>query len=381
MIHLKNMCLVVLIMINFIRCTEIYQPILDSKADALIVEGLITDGTGPFTVNLTKSVLFNSDSTSLINNEKGAMLTVTDNENNTFELTETGSGKYTLPISFKAKTGNSYKLHIQTTDGSIYESNIQKLLPPQSYDSIHGSYTTEGYIDMNNVYKKVGGANIQEDLFKSVSMSDSDSFPTCRFNSNITVQYLYTLYMLSQTDWHWVYFGWVSFPFNNVENITDEKSLSSNTIIKNHSLGFMPFETSSYGFSTPGSTSVIYYLRVNQYTMNHDSYLFYKGANNQLAASGKIFDPVTAQLYGNMKCVNNPSKTVLGLFEVSSVIKQAFVVRNIPTDNSIIITKTHYIDFPNTRSAEYKVWDGNPMAKPDDPTFNYIPVPDWWYHN
>ena len=379
MIHLKNSFLALLIILIFSRCSEVYNPKIDSNADALIVEGLITDGEGPFSIKLTKAVLFSSDSTSEINYVTGAKLTVNDNENNSVDLIDAGLGTYTLPTGFKAKIGNSYKLHILTTDGNIFESNDQKLLSPQSYDSIHASYGTQGYLDKNNVYKKVGGAIIEEDLFQNIS--NLDSVPVCRFNSVITLQYIFPLYTPSITDWHWIYFGWESFQLNSIENITDEKSLSSNSILKNHSLGFMPFDALSYGYVMPLNSDVYYYLRINQYTMNHDSYLFYKGANKQLAATGKIFDPVTAQLYGNLKCVNNPTKTVLGLFEVSSVTQQAFVVTLVVSDKSVKITKVPYIFVPGTTEKEYKVWDGNPLLKPKDPSYDYIPMPDWWYHN
>ena len=375
--HLKNICLIVLIMSIFIRCTEIYNPVIDSQADALIVEGLITDGTGPFTVKLSKSVIFTSDSASIQKEVPGAKLTISDNEYNTFELNDKGFGKYTLPVNFKAKTGNSYTLHIETTDGNIYESNVQQLLPSQSFDSIRGYYTTQGYMNMNSEYKNVGGADIKVDLLKPVT--GLDSMPRSRFSTNITVQYFFALYNPLIVDWHWAYFGWLSLPLNGIENITDEKALSSG--IKNHSLGFMPFGIESYGFNTSTFTSVIYYLRVDQYTLNYDSYLFYQGANKQLAASGKIFDPVTAQLYGNMKCINHPSKTVLGLFEVSSVIQQAFVVSLLDQEKSVVISKVPYIDIPDTPQKSYKVWDGNPLLKPKDSLFIAIPFPNWWYHD
>lgn len=364
---------------TFIRCTELYNPVIDSHADALIVEGLITDGTGPFTVKLSKSVLFTSDSISDMKFVSGAKLVVTDNKNNTFELTDEGTGNYIMPVDFKAITGDSYTLHIQTSDGNVYESSSQQLLPPQSFDSIRGYYTVNGYMGVNNELKTVGGADVKVDLFKSVS--GLDSVPRCRFNSNITVQYFFALYNPLIVDWHWAYFGWVSLPLNSIENITDEKIVSSGTLIKNHSLGFIPFGIESYGFNTPTYSSVIYYLRVDQYTMNNDSYLFYEGANKQLAASGKIFDPVTAQLYGNMKCVNNPSKTVLGLFEVSSVIQHAFVVSLLDQEKSIVIKKVPYINIPSTPEKSYKVWDGNPLLKPNDSAFNAIPFPNWWYHD
>jgi hypothetical protein len=117
--------------------------------------------------------------------------------------------------------------------------------------------------------------------------------------------------------------------------------------------------------------------------MNNDSYLFYKGANDQLAATGKLFDPVTAQLYGNMKCTNNPSKVVLGLFEVSSVTQPAFVVTNDPSNNKVKITKVPYIDIPSDQSFHYRVWEAFPMPIPKADSLMYVPIPlpAWWYHD
>ncbi|HEY5591488.1 MAG TPA: hypothetical protein VIK55_10765, partial [Paludibacter sp.] len=79
MIYLKYICLVVLMMVAFIGCTEIYTPKIDSKAETLVIEGLITDGTGPFTIKLSRAILFNSDSVSASNFVEGAKLTVIDN--------------------------------------------------------------------------------------------------------------------------------------------------------------------------------------------------------------------------------------------------------------------------------------------------------------
>jgi len=37
---------------------------------------------------------------------------------------------------------------------------------------------------------------------------------------------------------------------------------------------------------------------------------------------------------------------------------------------------------PNASYFEFKVWAGNPLAKPkNDPFYTPIPFPAWWYHN
>jgi hypothetical protein len=382
MTHLKQTYLIVLILVAFIGCTDIYKPNLDSVNEALVVEGLITDGTGPFTIKLSKAVLFNSDSISPSNYVAGAKLSVGDNQNNSFTLTESGNGNYTLPSTFRAKVGNSYTLHIVTPDGNICESNPQLLLPPQTYDSIRGIYSIQDYLGPNKELEQVAGADIQVDLFKSVS--NLNYVPSCRFSSQLTVQYLYSITLPDTIQWYWLYFGWKTVKMETNENITSENLITSNATIKNHSIGFIPYPVTSYGITIPAATfpTTLYYFRMNQYTMNNDSYLFYKGANDQLAATGKLFDPVAAQLYGNMKCINNPLKVVLGLFEVSSVTQQAFFVTKITSNNTVNLKKVPNVDIPWDQSFLYRIWEAFPLPIPKKDSLLYVPVPlpDWWYH-
>ncbi len=373
------MKVIVLFVVAFCGCTEIYIPNVNPEANMLIVEGLITDGAGPFTIKLSESVPFNFDSTSVSRPVSNAKLTITTGKNISYQLLSAANGNYNFPSGFKATIGDSYKLHIETADGNIYESSSQVLLQPQSFDTIQGYYTSQNYMDINKRYNTVDGADIRVDLFNQASKNGSS--PLCRFKTNITVQFTYEDPVTDATIWHWFYFGWHSFTLNGTENITDERSLSPNGIIKNHSVGFVPFGINSYGYSMPPSAQVIYYyLRCNQYTINADTYNFYKAANTQLIASGKIFDPVTSQLYGNMKCINNPSKIVLGLFEVSSVTQSAFIIIPSKSTNQVWLSKSKYIEIPFAGSEQYKILDKDPSTVTIDSTFTIIPFPSWWNH-
>ncbi|MBV5281403.1 MAG: DUF4249 domain-containing protein [Paludibacter sp.] len=385
MIYLKKICFVVLLIITLIGCTEVYIPEVNNDTQALIVEGLITDGAGPFTIKLSMAKPLSFDSVGAAESVLDAKLVIMDNEDRVFILDEAGSGNYSTPTNFKPQIGNSYKLHIETTDGSIYESKVEKLLPPQSLDSIRGFYTTNNYLNANNELLNATGADICVDLFKSLSATAS--VPSCRFVSNVTVQYQYRITGTDEfnnptNDWFWFYFGWDTFNLNGTENITDEKVASPNPVKQNHSIGFMPLTPANYGFSIPYESLIVYYLRVNQYTMNSDSYRFYKDANTQLSANGKIFDPIASQLYGNMKCVNNSSKIVLGLFEVSSVKLHAFILRGSSYDQTVSVYKAPIVDVPSAMFNVYKIWAGIPSGKPqNDPYYTPIPFPGWWYHN
>jgi len=395
--NFKNIILNLMMIFIFIGCTEVYNPEISTDTEALIVEGLITNETGPFVIKLTKAKPLSFDSINSVNHfVSGAIVKIVDGDKKTYELNESSPGKYFTSSGFKTKIGNTYTLFINTNDGNRYQSNTEMLLSPQSYDSIRGVFTKKDYLNSKNEVKSVTGAEIFVNLFKSIP--NNEPVPACRFVSDITVQYHLTFnesywedgveHII--TDWFWFCFGWNTFRLSDIENITEQKNNFSNAEIKNHSIGFMPFDASDYNMKTFFGTNIpqttmIYYLTVNQYTMNSDTYRFYKAANNQLSADGKIFDPISSQLLGNMRCVNNPEKIVLGLFEVSSVKKQAVLVKGSTYDLSkkVNLNNTTFLEIPKANAYMFKVWDAAPENNPinKDPLFTPVAFPSWWYHN
>lgn len=363
-----------LLVVTVCGCTEIYNPEISSDIKALVVEGMITNEAGPFTIKLSEAKSFSGGLVIGSKITSGAIINIVDNENQVFKLTETKGGSYVTPVNFITKVGNSYKLMITTVDGNKYESNMETLLPPQTYDSINVVNTKASYLNEEKQLESTDGADILIDLFKSIS--SSEIVPTCRFVNKITVQYNYSepaydaAGQLKQFT-HMHYLGWRTFNLNSTENITEEKSSIVNSTGQKHFIGFMPFSPFNYGILIP-KTSLIYYLRVNQYTTNSDSHRFYKESNNQLSADGKIFDPITSQLHSNIKCINNPSKVILGLFEVSSVKKHAFLVKWSISNPKVSIVKASVMDVPANKELVEEI---NELGGND------TPAPDWWLHN
>jgi len=372
---LHHMILILLIGLPFVSCTEIYVPQVDPNREALVVEGLITDGVGPFHITLSKSRPYNSDSTLKSAYVSDAVLSVTDSENQTFDLTYQSNGRYWLPDTFRAVAGRSYVLHITTSDGEQYESNPQTLFAPETIDTMYTISVTKDYLNAYNQLKSADGFDIRVDLFKNATAANPK--PLCRFESNVVVQYQFTQEKFDPTnpageDWYWFIFGWNTFNLNETTNITDERSKSSSAEIKDHLICFLPKDPGAYGINTYTTMSSFMYFRYKQYTINEDTYQFYQEANKQLSASGKMFDPITSQLYGNMNCTSNPTKLALGLFEVSSVRQAAYIIRR----SAVMAPYTDNI--PTVGGAYYKVYkDGR---ETDDPEFEVIPFPNWWSH-
>jgi len=69
--------------------------------------------------------------------------------------------------------------------------------------------------------------------------------------------------------------------------------------------------------------------------------------DEQLRSEGKLFDPVAAQLNGNIHCATNPDKKAFGFFEASSVSRTSYIIglRN-PGNDQYLVTKIPFIRPP-----------------------------------
>lgn len=372
---LHHIILILLIGLPFVGCTEIYVPEVDPNRDALVVEGLITDGEGPFCITLTKAMPYNTESTLRKAFVWDAVLRVTDSEGQTFDLTNLANGSYCLPDSFRAVTGRSYVLHIATSDGEVYESDAQKLMASETIDTLVTVSATKDYLNSYNQLKSASGYDIRVNLFKNATADNPK--PLCRFESRVVIQFQYTQELFDPNNpagepWYWFIFGWNTFNMNETANITDERTKTSSAEIKDHLLCFMPSDPNIFGINTTPTMTSFKYFRYKQFTINEDTYQFYKEANKQLSATGKMFDPITSQLYGNIHCTSNPNKLALGLFEVSSVRQAAYIIRR----NAFKVPYTDNI--PEYGGGYYKVYKDGRVT--DDPEFVVVPFPSWWTH-
>ena len=104
-------------------------------------------------------------------------------------------------------------------------------------------------------------------------------------------------------------------------------------------------------------------LYLNQYSLNNETYLYYRSMDEQLRSEGKLFDPIAVQLTGNIKCTTDPGKKVYGFFEASAVSRTAYI-----------------IGFRNHRNDEYLI-TRIPYIYPPEPDGCWInKVPSFWVH-
>jgi len=140
-------------------CVDPFTIKSSNAGEQLVVDGMITDQPGPYTVKLytTKSLDTQLDQ---VNWVKGARVSITDDAGNTENLTEISSGIYqTSESGIQGQVGRTYTLHVTTSQGHAYTSAAEKLLPVGEINNVYYSFkqvedpTKTDYLDTKNGFE------------------------------------------------------------------------------------------------------------------------------------------------------------------------------------------------------------------------------------
>jgi hypothetical protein len=303
---------------------EWFDPEIPPTSGYIAIEGLFTNREGSHQIKLSRSVSHGSEFT--FNPVTSATVYIEDSFGNRIDFTEQDHGRYLTLQDAVGVVGGSYTLTIETAEGEVYRSDPQVMEPPIVVDSMEVAWEVKEIYAAGND----GETTLQQvegvDLFAEVH-SNNNSFPKVRFETILLVQYVLSEYGEDP-----------DFLFCRVKKNIDEnvnitllpQGTSSGSAVY-HNVGFVkrvfPINPPEF-LLFRGINRRIVILR--QYSLNQESYSYYKELRNQLEAEGTLFDPMPSQLKGNIRCVTDPSKKALGFFEVSSIHSESFVLSNEP---------------------------------------------------
>lgn len=308
---------VALLLACLFSCQEIYDdPSIKSAADIIVVKGLITDAEGPYSVYVSHTIPFNEEEPTVYADAlgiEGAEVIISDDSGNSEVLSEDGKGHYvTSAGGIRGIAGNIYTLSVTTPDGNNYQSKPCLLRPAPEIVSVY-PVNTEEFVLVNNMYgapslQKRQGVGIFADI---AGLSDDDTF--FRFGIRI-IKETRELYFMGPT-----IYCWTTNHINNKKNLLVTDHLSGDGIVKHHVTFLTP---DIYPAEYLQSWNVTLYLdgrivALDVYSISREIYDYYSSFYNQLSAENRIFDPIPTNLTGNMYCQNDPSQTVLGIFEAS----------------------------------------------------------------
>ncbi len=357
----KVLVLFLLPALLFSACRDIYEPELKVQQNFTVVEGLITDEEGPHRIRLSKSSVFGDQA----NPEpiRDARVLLTNSHNDTISLLEASPGAYYTPQEFKGVPGETYVLHIEKNNGTLYRSDPQEMRQPLQKDTVYGEFGSQLFY----YESEVSGDFIQDDvegvnMFVNVSGSDEQP-PLFRFSTSMVLQYsVMVSWNPPEYDFCWTRRLITDFVDKDVGRSTDSP------VSERNRFAFFPLNTRAMrhmGYKINiGDTHISYeaprLLIHSLYSLNEDAYAFHEARNEQLDDDNTIFDPVDPQLPGNVFNTADEGPDALGVFEVSSVRRISMNVRP-----RVAVDKIE-VDF---QDCMYDVPSAGCM---------FMDQPDWW---
>ncbi len=283
-------------------CITSFVPETDEDPELLVVEAMITDQAEAFSIRLSKSMPLGERvlPSTRLRPVSGYTVFISDDHDNYYWVRESSvKGTYvTDPALFRAVVGRVYTLRINSTSGEggdySYQSLPMRLNPVPPIDSLY--YGKVLIKDKTQYSIAEEGCN--------VFLDTEDPSGECKFfrwDYSETWKFQLPYPVTNNT-------CWISSNSDNI--IIKSTSVLSEARVSGFPVKFISNETDRL--------KVRYSILVNQYSLNEDEFSFWEKLQNISEEVGGLYDITPGTIPGNIYCVEDPSRQVLGYFSVSA---------------------------------------------------------------
>lgn len=327
-------------------CVDPLEVRVNDFAVRLVVDGLITDAPGPYTVKLYYTDYLKTTRLSPFVQVRYALVQIFDETANTHTLTEVAPGVYqTDSATFRGQVGKSYALYVQTTDNE-YRTDFQTLRNSGIIEDVYFKYHRNAVVsegrpaDGLEIFVDSRGMPGEQNLFRWrwTTVHKVRSFPERevrltpggpRPNPDPCSGYVPRGSGVVQVGECTCCICW-SYRYNEKAHVSKNDFVNEVTFNK-QSLGIIPV-TSMHFFEK-------YHLEVQQLTLSEEVYDFWNLLEKQQKGATNLFQPNAAKIRGNVYCTRNPDEEVLGIFEVAGVASRSIFI-----DPSLVVDPLPPID-------------------------------------
>ena len=295
-------------MIFIVGCVDEFWPELNDKYDnLLVVDGMITNAPGPYTISL-------SHSSTLIYPKyfplTGYEVIITDDNGNSETLTEQEEGTYrSASDGMQGEIGRSYKMIIHDPAGKTYESDFEKLIAPVEIDTI---YTNVEYRENDNFPMSIPGYQFY--IGTKPGLVDTNYIrwqleQTYQYEADFLIYFYYdgTLHPFPKTDS--LQTCWKTTPVYSIFCATTAGL--TDPIITDFPLHYVSFDQRDF--------SIKYSLLINQLTLGEKAFEYWQQVNKQNTAGDGLYSQVPYQIRGNIHNIADESEPVLGYFQAAGI--------------------------------------------------------------
>ncbi len=344
-------CLIFLMLI-FAGCRKAYNPpAIAIKNNVLVIEGQINTGHDSTIITLSRTVQLSAKST--VNPEAGATVTVEDDQNNSYSLTEQGNGLYASADLDIAAGAKQCRLRVKTNRGQTYLSDLVEIKVSPAIDTVGFTVQTNGvqiYLSTHDVTNK---SRYYRWDYRSTWIFHS------YYESYYKLVNGFPEYRFANED---VYYCWGADTSSTM--ILNSSAKLAQDVINQTNLAFLP--------STSEKLEDRYSILVKQYAITPEAFDYFQILKKNTEQLGSVFDAQPSQLTSNIKCISTPTEPVIGYITAGTVTQKRIYIdsRNLPAwkpytfyDKYGCALDTVSVTTPNERAYYY---NGNPP--------NYLPL-------
>ena len=297
-------------------CVRVVKVPVRNVAPILVVQGLVTTAPGPYTINLSYSGAYTNgyqartlDSSYFIADAK---VVVRDDHGDSTTCSYVGFGNYlTDSVGFAGVVGRSYTLAVYLSNGRVYRSRSETLLPVAPIDSLSFVYDSTGITDIQppplvatvNSHDPGNGPHYYRWSTYGYIPRKSWGFP-CNINDPpCNSPFVCTCYALCE----------------QVNPVETQINVYSNQYTEGREIIKPVYYSPVYWFGK-------HYVEVDQYSLTLSSYQFWEQYLAQTNRTGSILDPLPSPVTGNIYNAADSNDLALGLFSASDVYKLKLTV-------------------------------------------------------
>jgi hypothetical protein len=336
-------------------CVRRITPPLRAGAQVLVVEGLVTTDSMPYTIRLSYTGKLLNASAHIDSNQNyinDAVVYIRNDHGDSTLCSLTSPGTYqSVDSSFIGTTGYAYTLIVHLSNGKTYVSSPETINPVPPIDSISVTYDSSYIAEIRptqlviavNTHDPASTRNFYRwtasGYYPRKSMGDS-----CRpFSIWCTDPYYCSCAALCEQ-------------FTNDDAI----NIFSDQLVNGREISQTVFYSPVYWYGK-------HFAEIKQYSLSEPAYEFWQQYLVQTNRTGSILDPLPAPLVGNIHNLADSNDVALGLFSAAGVFTKKVTI--VPfafqqywlasTAGKFIQYGDCHMDYPNTldNDADAPGWE------------------------
>jgi hypothetical protein len=296
--RLKILTLFICTYVYIYGCKTSYSPgPVSSSASYLVVEGTINTGADSTIIHLSHTVQLSSGIDSSV--VTGAQVIVESSSNASYPLSEIGKGIY-ASANLGLDSTQQYRLHIKTSDGKEYLSDLVQSKPTPPIDSI-------GFTTSNNVLQLYVNTHDPKGVTRYYRWQYQE---TWQFHAKYFSSYYSNGSAIIPRTLDQIRYYCFQNHFSSSILLGSSAKLSQDVISQQPILSIP---------STSEKIELKYSILLKQYALTKDAYNYWQNLKKNTEQLGSIFDAQPSEIQGNIHCISNPHEPVIGYISVGSV--------------------------------------------------------------